>query len=211
MSAQGPADHLGSQMAYDVESDRVILFAGYFVGNNEFFNDTHVYDFNTDTWIKMEADPAPPGRNFHCMTYDAKADRVILWGGDMLTPKDTSVWAYDFNTDTWEESITNNGPEVRDYCGMVYSTEADKVFIYGGYSSGSSDMWMYDYNSNKWTELKPDVNPGELSRFAFVYVPDLEEIVLFGGQLGDATDKFTKSTWVYDLKTSTWTETTRDE
>ena len=211
MSAQGPSNHLGSQMVYDEESDRVILFAGWSASRDEFYDDTRAYDFNTDSWTKMEADPVPPGRNFHCMAYNSKADRAISWGGDMLRPKDTSVWAFDCNTDTWEEYPNNSGPEVRYYCGMVYSTEADKIFMYGGFGNGSSDMWMYDYNTNTWTELKPDVNPGELSRFAMVYIPDLDEIVLFGGQLGDEQYVYTQSTWVYDLKTNTWTETTRHE
>ena len=205
--SSGPARHLGSNMAYDVESDRVILFGGYYALRSEFFNDTRVFDYNTNTWMKMETDPSPPGRNYNCMTYNSKVDRVILWGG---APTDTSLWAYDFNSNTWEEKPTNNSrSEVRDYCAMVYSTGTDKIFQYGGDSEGSSQMWMYDYNSNTWTELNPDGNPGELSRFAFVYIPDLEKIVLFGGQLGAEDFNYTQSTWVYDILTNTWTETTR--
>lgn len=212
LSAEGPANHLGSQMAYDTESDRVILFGGYQVSRNELYDDTRVYDLNADTWMNMKPEQFPPARNYECMTYDSIADRVILWGGDMsIRPKDTSLWAYDFNTNTWEVHPVNNGPDLRAYCGMVYSAKADKVFIYGGHSEGSSEMWAYDYNTDSWSEITPDVNPGELSRFAIAYVPDLDEIVLFGGQLGDQQFVYTQATWVYDVSSNTWTETTRYE
>lgn len=216
MAAQGPALHLGSQMAYDVESDRIVLFGGYNPNRDEMFDDTRVYDYNTDTWTKVEPVASPPGQNFECMTYDTKADRVILWGGETGTgtshpPKDPSVWAYDFNTNTWEQKVTSSSPSPRAYCALAYSDGADQIVMYGGTSLSSNEMWVYDYNVNLWTELTPDVKPGELSRHAFVYIPDLDEFILFGGQLGREQFKYTNATWIYDLKTDTWTETTRTE
>jgi hypothetical protein len=43
------------------------------------------------------------------MAYDDESDRIIMSKGDTWTlgnpdaPKDNSPWAYDFNTNTWEE------------------------------------------------------------------------------------------------------------
>ena len=85
-------------MAYDVESDRVILFGG--AGGFE----TWAYDFNTDGWTRMNSVVHPSGRWGHAMAYDERLDRVVLFGGERGSGPlrflgDT--WAYDFNTDTW--------------------------------------------------------------------------------------------------------------
>ncbi len=85
----GPAKHLGARIAYDAESDRIILFGGYNLAGI-LFNDTWAYDFNLDTWTEMKPSISPPGRNYQAMTYDAKSDRVLTWGGvdayDKLSP-----------------------------------------------------------------------------------------------------------------------------
>jgi len=47
---------------------------------------------------------SPAGRALGQMVYDAESDRLILFGGfdAALQPLD-DVWAYDFNTDSWEQ------------------------------------------------------------------------------------------------------------
>jgi hypothetical protein len=148
------------------------------------------------------------------MTYDTKTDRVILWGGDTETgasrpPKDPSVWAYDFNSNTWEQKKTSDGPSARAYGTIVYDIESDQIILYGGYSIGSHEMWAYDFNKNIWEKLEPAIHPGSLSRHAFSYIPDLNRFILFGGQLGSDQFSYTQSTWIYDLNSNTWTDATQ--
>ena len=214
MKARGPLGHLGLRMAYDAESDKIILFGGYGISRDEMYQDTWSYDFNSDSWVEMKPTISPPGQNFHSMTYDVKADRVILWGGDTETsssrpPKDPSVWAYDYNTNTWEQKLTDGGPVARAYGAMTYDTSSDQVILYGGYTIGSNEMWGYSYAANAWTKLESSVDPGKLSRHAFVYVPDIDRFILFGGQLGNQEFTYGQSTWVYDLHANTWIDVTQ--
>lgn len=216
MKAQGPAKHLGPRMAYDAESDRIILFGGYDYDAYKMFQDTWAYDYNTDTWSEMKPDASPPGQNFHAMTYDSKADRVILWGGDTTTPDPThppmngSVWAYDFNTNTWQEKKNSTGPGARAYHAIAYGENSDQVFLYGGYDTGTQEMWVYNYNTNAWIRLaEPSAFPGALSRFAMAYIPDTDQFIVFGGQVGSRHFRYTDQTWVYDFNTNTWTDLTR--
>lgn len=214
MAAKGPIHRLGVRMAYDIKSDRFISFGGYNANRDEMYQDTWAYDFNSDTWTEMKPVIHPPGQNFHSMTYDTKADRVILWGGDTETgsshpPKDPSVWAYDFNSNTWEQKETSNGPGARAYSTIAYDIESDLIILYGGYSIGSHEMWAYDFNKNAWEKLEPDIHPGNLSRHAFSYIPDIDRFLLFGGQLGSDQFSYTQSTWMYDLNSNTWTDATQ--
>jgi hypothetical protein len=108
--AKGPEDHLGYRMAYDSESDRSILFGGMVYPRIKLLNDTWAYDFNTDTWTEMQPSTSPPVRNYHAMAYDTQADRVILFGGSDSRDKGIpDTWAYDFNTNTWQELERGEG------------------------------------------------------------------------------------------------------
>lgn len=214
--AKGPANHIGAQLAYDAESDRIILFGGVHVEGQFFYTDTLAYDFNSDTWTEMAPSTSPPGRSFAAMVYDAAADRVLMWGGvDIagLNPVDESVWAYDFNSNTWQEILPGDGPLPlgRDYPTMVYDVESDRTILFGGITGkaeGGDDTWAYDYNSNTWTELDPSLNPGMLSRHAMTYSTAADQVVLFGGKFGNHPNEFLRETWTYDYNTNTWTNVT---
>jgi len=208
--ADGPAKHLGTRIAYDAESDRIILFGGYHV-SGMLYDDTWAYDFNSDTWTKMEPATKPPGRNYQGMTYDAKADRVLTYGALTVEGKPLeTLWAYDFNTDTWQEMVPGEQsfPGMRDYTAMVYDAESDRMILYGGKTEdqSSGEVWMYDYNTNTWTKLESSPNPGKLYKHGMVYIPTIDRSILFGGDVG--AYEFSNETWSYDLNTNTWTNVT---
>ena len=210
-TAKGPAKHLGARIAYDAESDRIILFGGFDMTSGRYYTDTWAYDYNTDTWTEMKPSTSPPGRNYQAIAYDAESDRVLTWGGMGLDGKllAPSVWSYDFNTNSWEEMKTGEGPHPQgaDYPAMVYDAKADRTILFGGEYQGD-ETWAYDYNTNTWTDLKPSTVPGKLSRHAMVYSTAADRVILFGGQVGPTNFKYTGETWTYDLNTNTWTNVT---
>lgn len=216
MDARPPTKRFGQAIAYDAESDRVILFSGFDFDSYKMIQDTWAYDYNTDTWTEMKPEISPPGQAFHALTYDPTTDRVILWGGDTwtpdptnITPRDSSVWAYDYNTNTWEQYLPDIGPSPRTNHAMAFDENAKKVLMYGGTDSGTTEVQAYDYNTNSW-ETIPGSSPfpGALSRHAMVYVPDIDRFVVFGGQLGSRLANYINDTWIYDLNTNTWTNLT---
>jgi N-acetylneuraminic acid mutarotase len=208
--AKGPAKHLGARLAYDAQSDRIILFGGYDMGN-VLYNDTWAYDYNKNTWTEMKPSTSPPGRNYQAMTYDSKADRVLVFGGlDLMgNTIDISVWSYNFNNNTWQEKIPGEtNPGGRDYPAMVYDAESERTIQFGGVPYGGNETWVYDYKTNTWTNPEPDPHPSMRSRHAMAYSTVADRVILFGGQLGAAEFKYTGETWSYDLNTNTWTNVT---
>jgi Galactose oxidase, central domain len=213
MKTEGPPDRYGHSMVYDSESDRMIVFGGWSFAENAGTNDTWAYDYNSDTWTEVQTALKPPGRNFQAMTYDSKADRVILFGGDTGGVNDNSVWAFDYNSQTWEErKPAGAAPSSRWLHEMSYDSEADRTILYGGYTGSgalapnytlnNAETWAYDYNQNTWTQLNPGVNPGALSEFAQVYLGATDRVLLFGGIMtdGNISDK----SWLYDFNTNSW-------
>lgn len=196
---------LGSRLAYDADSDRIILFGGS--DWNSLMNDTWAYDFNTDTWTDMKPDISPPARNYHGMTYDVESDRVLIWGsmGTDLEPFDASVWAYDYNTNTWEQMPpVDPYPELRVYPALAYDAESDRTILYGGFPEGDQ-TWAYDYNTNTWTRMNPATTPQKVSRHALAYSAAADRVILSGGQVVAAQFNYTRDTWSYDYNSDTWT------
>jgi N-acetylneuraminic acid mutarotase len=215
--AKGPGDLLGYRMAYDSESDRSILFGGMSYPGFNLYRRTWVYDFNTDTWTEMQPSISPPARNYHAMAYDVQADRVILFSGSDFQDKGiVDTWAYDFNTNTWQELERGEGeyPSGRFYHTLAYNTVADRTILFGGFARDqlegiAHETWLYDYSSNNWTQLKPVENPGWRTMHAMAYSSAADRIVLFGGQNVMVRYIYTDDTWVFDLNTTTWTDVTR--
>jgi hypothetical protein len=141
------------------------------------------------------------------MAYDPKADRVVLWGGDLYGKANkNAVWTYDYNTNTWEElnSKYANAPNLRDYMHLVYDDKVGKFIMYGGYPYGNDETWIYDLNTNTWQQMYPTNNPGIISRYAMVYAKDANKIILFGGQDGATRYEYNNETWSYNLKKNKW-------
>ena len=210
--ARGPANHLGGRLAYDAESDRIILFGGLDIAAWRAINDTWAFDFNTNTWTLMKPKTNPPGRNFQSITYDTKADRVLIWGGldeNSDKPVDESMWAFDYNKNTWTEIKPGGGPHPagRDEASMVYDAKADRTILYGG-TVGSTETWAYDYNTNTWVNLNPGTNPGKRISSWLVYSPAADRVILFGGAISFSNQNFSDETWSFDFNTNTWINVT---
>lgn len=216
--APGPRGGLYRQLAYDAESDRVILFGGVMpavpvlnlimsVQYGEKLDGTWAYDFNSDTWTEMEPSESPPARCSFPMAYDVESDRVILYGGvfEAGAEKDRHVWAYDYNSNTWEQLGAVEGIPLAEGR-MAYDVESDRIVLYGGgaISRGGSGTWAYDYNTDTWTKMTPEREPGKLVWHAMTYVDSLDRILLFGGLLGGDFNAKLAEPWVYDYNSDTW-------
>ena len=73
------------RMVYDAESQKSIIIGGLDYDTWTTFNETWAYDYDTNTWTKMNPKTQPPGLYGHAMAYDSESDRVILWGGEIWT------------------------------------------------------------------------------------------------------------------------------
>ncbi|HEY9122390.1 MAG TPA: kelch repeat-containing protein [Brevefilum sp.] len=197
-------------MAYDSESDRVILYGGC-GGGRGIFNDTWAYDYEANTWTKMS--PGPKWHGGGRMVYDEGSDRMVLFGGIKFSTwsfyEDT--WAYDYNSDSWVEMHPAIHPQVRNYQAMTYDSKEDLVLVSGTYGvdgmpDSTYNMWAYDLEVDSWE----DKTSGDEERLSLMYSTmaydaESERSILFGGV---ATDMVTEigydETWAYDYTDNTW-------
>jgi N-acetylneuraminic acid mutarotase len=194
-------------MAYDSASDRTI----YYTGNNlpsDFgsANQTWAYDYNTDTWTDLHAIGTPSGLLGARMVYDTKPDRMILFGGldlPLMKKYRNETWAYDFNTNTWNNMNPTTSPPGQNFFQMVYDATSDRVLAWIMPDVGDgNNMWAYDFETNTWTEM-PVKEPAWRYYGAMVYVPTVKRDFVFGGVTPD-TEKPFDDLWTYDAVTNTW-------
>jgi hypothetical protein len=215
-----PADNptlgrrFGASMAYDSESDRLILFGGG--APERLFSDTWAYDFNLDKWEEMHPKSSPSPRAMYHMAYDMESDRVILWGGFMeLGVEDTMIWAYDYNSDTWESFETTNGPEIHwERGGMVYIPDLDRFLFFTGMREYEDvlldpETWYYDFNSNSWERIKTETSPPKSAMYSMVFDPATGKVVLFGGEHSSKyAGDISNGVWLFDPEVENWSQMT---
>ena len=194
-----PPGKLAASMAYDSESDRVILFGGLDDGGT-YSGDTWAYDFNTNNWTLMNPSTHPSDRFDTPMTYDSESDRVIMIGGWDTFGFIDEVWAYDFNTDTW--TLVDPGIEPSAIGALTYDSASDCVIAFGGSeelaeTNLSQETWLYDFNTNTWTQMLPSNSPPARARPYLAYDSESDVTILFGGKGANGFETAMGDTWVY--------------
>ncbi len=196
-----PALRARHALAYDSESDRVILFGGLNPLNYLDQNDTWAYDTNTNTWTNVNPPVRPQGRRNHAMAYDAESDRVILFGGTMRGSVHQDTWSYDFNANTWTAMAPDPRLAARRMHAMTYDSQADRVIVFGGTASNkvfwTNETWAYDRNRNQWTNITSVRSPSIRSSLALAYDAESDRVILFGGDLPREAGGSSDETWAF--------------
>jgi len=198
-----PDARTSSNMAYDAQLDRVILFGGVMndePGNFTYYDETWAYDFDTNAWTQLRPSMKPSERVCFALAYDAESGRVILFGAENSGGLFDDTWAYNYNTNAWTDMNPAPRPLTQAYQAMAYDAGSDRVILFGG--AGGSETWAYDFNSNTWTKMNPVVHPSGRWGHVMVYDEESKRVVLFGGGTGITPSN---ETWAYDFNSNTWT------
>ena len=189
-------------MAYDAESDRIVLFGGQ--DGSGYQDLTWAYDLDTNTWTDRAPAQKPPALWGASMVYDAQSDRFILFGGSTTFDYSQQTWAYDFNANTWMPKSPARAPAPRCCHAMAYDSQSDRVVLFGGDTNGRKydDTWAYDFETDGWTELAPSAAPSPRAGARIGYDARSNRSVLFGGSAAGGT---LNDTWAYDFEANVWT------
>jgi len=212
--SESPFGIMGSRMIYDSESDRMILFGGADAKTFLSVFDTWAYDYESNSWKNLQPANPPAWENFHAMSYDVAADRVIVWSGAAIGTEN-EIGIYDYNTNTWEVRETELHPNRYFFNAMVYDPGTGLNILFGGVNRGwapGNETWGYDYASNSWKNLLAKNPPSARGWHSMAYDTMAGVMILFGGgtsnggSFGRVTTRyeFTDETWVYDPIKNEW-------
>lgn len=159
----GPGARNGHLMAYDGNTNRVILFGGD-AGFRR--NDTWAWD--GDVWTQLMPATSPPARADSAMVYDSRRKRVVLFGGGLSMGVANDTWEWDGVT--WTQVTTATTPHARSRHSMAYDPYRGVTVLVGGYLNNANgtvdppDTWQYD--GVNWTQVATTTTPlGETLAF----------------------------------------------
>lgn len=176
------------------------------------------YSFMNVIFLVNVPGPTPVSRGYHQMTYDVESDRVILFGGQALTPNLNDTWSYEVATNTWVRMTPAQSPPPGEGP-LAYDIQSDRAILFLGaiFSTGEipggepSETWAYDFDTDTWTNVEPSTAPPPLLGARMVYDGESDRMILFGGldAIAFATGGgivYTNKTWAYDFDSNTWTQ-----
>ncbi len=205
--ASSPPARLWHAMVYDEVAERIVLFGGFDFATR--FDDSWAYESATNTWTNRNPSVRPAGRLAPAMAYDARAGRVILFGGATSAGPQNDTWAYDYANNTWTNLDPAGAPPARNGHSMAYGPLTGRVLLFGGGTGTEfvNDTWAYDYANNTWTNLRPATSPTR--RFTAVMATDPRngDIVMNGG----ITQGYVRNgeTWLFDDRNNSWINRTQ--
>jgi hypothetical protein len=170
-------------------------------------HDTWAHDASANTWTDLHPTMPPIPEGGHrtgvvAMAYDPRSAQVIMIAS---SPTTVITWAYDSQTNSWKELITNGSPPARYQPAFAYDKSMGRLLLFGGSDTALGllgDTWAFDSSTSTWTELKPAKSPPARVWETMAYDDDAGRMILFGGFAG----KLLADTWSYDSTKNTWTK-----
>jgi hypothetical protein len=190
-----------ASMAFDRRAGRLVALA-----DGHASLETWTFDVCTNTWTRMHPEPEPPPDTGQ-LVYDVDSDVTIASDG-------VRMWAYDLGANTW----TLKGPfapvaQHRFESLRFYDPVSGHVVA----SANNNDrlqleLWSYDVETDTWTPI-PQAEPlaiGPHYEF-FAYDASVDRLVAYTNGWGppdpDGNRLWEAKTWLFDLRTGTWSGT----
>lgn len=139
---------------YDSNTNRMTVFGGY---DGSFRNDVWVLSNanglgGTPTWTQLSPtglSGAPAARESHNAVYDAKLDRMLIFGGSAGSTLFNDSWVLYNASGVWGPQVwvplasMTNAPEARGAATLVYDQYTSEGILFGGDSSTVflNDVW----------------------------------------------------------------------
>jgi hypothetical protein len=205
--SNAPSERGDFRMASIYGTHKVLLFGGRW--GDIFYNETWIYDLDSDSWSTMPASNNPIGRNLHSLASFYNDDKILLFGGFRFEGgghRHNDTWIYDYSNNTWTQRFPEIKPNVhtRHALASIYGT--DKFILFSGQDHTETAIevtWIYDYSDNTWTKKSPAESPIRRVNHAIASIYGTSKVLLFGGSFHEI--EFYDDTWIYNYNDNSWT------
>ena len=126
--------------SYDAQNHRMIIYGGQNSGARD---DIWAFDLEQNSWEELTPQDRPAGRWFPTNIYHPGTNRAIIFGGNTGSARTNEVWAFDLNTNFWQEILpTGDLPAPREGAVAIYIQVEDRMVVFGGRGSTYfNDCW----------------------------------------------------------------------
>ena len=185
-----PSPRSGQAAVYDPLRHRLIVFGGW---DGVARADVWMLALDGSGWQPLTPQGTPPpARDHHTAIYDARRDRVLVFGGEDGERLFGDVWALALSpTPVWTELLpTGGGPSPRMGHTAILDAPRDRMVVFGGYDGGlqdPTDVWTLALGSPAWSSIQPSgTTPPGRSGHTAIYDAARQRMIVFGGDDGGA-------------------------
>ncbi|HTW13153.1 MAG TPA: Ig-like domain repeat protein [Solirubrobacteraceae bacterium] len=206
-NASQPGGLTGAAMAYDPDTDQLVLYGGQAAGGDS----AATWLWNGSSWTEANAD-SPPGALAHpCLAYDAGTHQLLLYGGSTGSGTNSDeTWAWDAGNNSWTELNSGDTADGLYDASMAYDQSTDQMVLFGGQLSGgdaASEIWIWQPGPLNWSDKGASVAGGVYGA-AMAYDPSGDQMVLFGGTgSGAGSPSDPAGTWIWNGSDDDWMDT----
>lgn len=161
---------------------RPLLFGGHTAfGATGTHND--LWQWTGSTWVNL-GPFIPTARTNYGAAYDARRDRVVVFGG--MTSNDRTTATY--NSETWEwdgtawlRRLPVSTPPARGWCKLTYDEHRSRVVLYGGADASNVFQDTWEWDGTNWLQRNPTANPPGSYGHDLTFDRDRRLAIAFGG------------------------------
>ncbi|KAF9407259.1 hypothetical protein BGZ76_006147 [Entomortierella beljakovae] len=172
-----------------------------------------IYDYDSGSYFDVDMPPVISDIINYSSAWAPTIQSVLVFGGKLGNTWNTrnGLFAYS-SVDGWENRITYGAiPPERAMACLVSAYSGSKMILFGGTTSGSDplsngviygDIYILDVATSTWT--KGTNAPAALGGvYGHICAYSNDQLIVWGGYSVEST---TNDAFVYNLKTSTWTD-----
>lgn len=181
--ANTPLGRVGMTLVFDPVRGRVFLFGG--LRSTQFArtygNDLWQYD-GVD-WSPVFASPRPTARAFHSATWDARRNRMVVFGGERdLQQLLNDTWEWDGGI--WQQATPTASPPPQWSLAMQFDHAQQRTVLHSAITAtGTSTATTWHWDGTTWSTIgNASPCPGSRSLYGFVQAPPPGACLLFGGR-----------------------------
>lgn len=205
VEGEGPGPRHGHTLTA-VPGRGVLLLFGGRRGSEAPGDDLWSFDLGASHWARLApGGEAPPARADHHAIYDARQERLLVFGGRGGGALYDDLWAYSLVEGRWGQVAAVTRPPARYGAASVLDEEAGRWLVSHGAGSAGllDDTWQFLLGEDRWEELAPGgERPWARALTCGVWDGRRKRLVLIGGE-SDSTPL--EEIWALD-PASGWAE-----
>ncbi len=203
-----PEPRVGHAALYDPIRDRVVVYGGEPSGSGRLhLGDTWVLDLSpAPAWSRLDpAGAVPPALSGAAVAYDARRDRMMVFGGSDANGASQDLWTLTFTgTPTWSLAAVSGTAPRAGASAAVYDSTADRMYVVSPPASSSSGgplslTQLVPAGVSRWESVSSTgADPGARSGASVALFDTGRRLVVVGGPRSDA--------YALDLTTDVWSD-----
>ena len=207
-----PGPQWGHSLVYDERLERIVLLGAAMRDTAE------IWTWDGRRWEQIDQ-PGLPRRSLAGAAYDAKRQRLVVFGGRVGREGFTKGDTWEWDGTTWREA-SDTSAGIRNHHSMAFDEGRGRTVMYGGTvpppdisaqeQLKQRDKWRWPTDTWEWDGARwhrmPVQGPGSRSGPTLEYDAARRNVVLFGGVGADGV--YGTGTWTWNGEV--WRQTASD-